>query len=129
MTGYAFALLLCLALLLLLLHLLRTRRIREKYAALWIVLAVAVCVLGAFPDLVFWLADVAGGATPVNQLFALAAVVLLGVCLQQSGELSTLEEETRTLAEEVAMLGLQVRELEARTRGQAGAGPTDGHDG
>lgn len=116
MSGYAYALVLCLALILLLLHLLRARRIREKYAALWIGLAVTVLVLGAFPDIVFWLADLAGVATPVNLLFATAATVLLAVCLQMSGELSKLEEETRTLTEEVAILGLQVRELDERYR-------------
>ena len=112
MSGYRFALVLAAAVILLLVHLLRTRRIREKYAAIWIVLTVAVCVLGAFPHLLLWVSSVAGVVTPVNLLFAVAAMVLLAVSLQLSGEVSTLEEETRTLAEEIALLGLTVRELE-----------------
>ncbi|WP_046528771.1 MULTISPECIES: DUF2304 domain-containing protein [Cellulomonas] len=115
MSGYVFALVLCVAVLALLVQLLRTRRIREKYAAIWIFVAVAISVLGAFPHVVFWLADVVGVQTPVNLLFALAALVLLAVCLQLSGEISTLEEKTRTLAEEVALLQLQQRRLEERT--------------
>lgn len=113
MSGYAFALVLSLGLLVVLVHLLRTRRVREKYTAIWIVVAVAICTLGAFPRVVFWLAHVVGVKTPVNLLFALAALVLLIVCLQLSAEVSSLEEKSRTLAEEVAILDLRLSELAA----------------
>lgn len=85
-------------------HLLRTRRLREKYAAVWIVLTLAVVVVGVFPQVAFWLAGLVGVQTPANLVFALAVVVLLLVCVQLSVEVSGLEEETRTLAEEVALL-------------------------
>jgi hypothetical protein len=104
------AIVVCLALVLSLLHLLRTRRIREKYAAVWIVLTLAVVVIGVFPGLAFWLSDLVGVQTPANLVFALASLVLLAVCIQLSTEVSALEEETRTLAEEVALLRLDVRQ-------------------
>ncbi|WP_456826070.1 DUF2304 domain-containing protein [Cellulomonas sp. P5_E12] len=113
MSGYLFAVVLCLAVLALLVQLLRTRRIREKYAAIWIVVALGVCLLAVFPNIALWLADLVGVETPVNLLFAVAALVLLAVCLQLSGETSTLEEKTRTLAEEVASLRLAVRRLQS----------------
>ncbi len=84
--------------------LLRVRRLREKYAAVWIVLAIAVAVVGVFPQIAFWLANLVGVQTPVNLVFTLAFVVLLLVCVQLSVEVSSLEGETRTLAEEVAIL-------------------------
>jgi len=111
MSAYATAIVVCALLALALLYLLRTRRIREKYAAIWIVLTVAVVVIGAFPQLAFWLSDLVGVRTPVNLVFALAIVVLLAVCIQLSAEVSNLEEETRTLAEEIALLRLDVRLL------------------
>jgi len=86
------------------LWMLRTRRIREKYAAIWLLLTFAVVVLGVFPGLAFWLSDLLGVQTPVNLVFAVALVVLAAVCLQLSTEVSNLEEETRTLAEEIALL-------------------------
>ena len=79
MTGYALALALCLVVIVLIFSLLRRRRIREKYAAIWVVLTLAVVLLGAFPQLAVWLADVLGVHAPVNLLFATAFVVLLAV--------------------------------------------------
>jgi hypothetical protein len=52
-----------------------------------------------------------GVRTPSNLLFFLAALVLLGVCLHLSWEVSRLEDETRRLAEEHAVLRLQVERL------------------
>lgn len=93
--------------------LMRSRRIREKYAAAWMTLAVAVVILGAFPGLLARLATDLGVVTPVNLLFFVAGLVLLVVCVQFSVEISTLEEETRTLAEEIALLALTVEQLQA----------------
>ena len=125
MTGYPFAVALCLAVLVFVLLLLRTRRLREKYAAVWLVLALVVVVLALFPDLAFWLARVAGVVSPVNLLFSGAIVVLLGVCIQLSSEVSALEEETRTVAEEVALLRLEVEHLGGGPVGGRPAGTSD----
>ncbi len=111
MSGYVFAVVLTVVLLVLLFFLMRRRRIREKYAAVWIAMALAVVVLGAFPRLAVWLASLAGVQTPANLVFALAFVVLLLVCIQLSVEVSNLEEETRTLAEEIALLRFDVERL------------------
>ena len=119
MSGYALSITLSLVFLGLLFALLFHRRVKEKYAAIWIVLGVGVCLLAAFPGVVFWLTRITGVEVPANLLFALAMTVLLAVCLQLSGEISTLEEETRTLAEEHALLEARVRELEAAV-GHAG---------
>ncbi len=108
MSGYLFAVALTVVVLVMLFLLMRRRRIREKYAAVWIALALAVVVLGAFPRLAVWLASLVGVETPANLVFALAFVVLLLVCIQLSVEVSNLEEETRTLAEEIALLRFDV---------------------
>ena len=111
MSIYVAALVVCTLLVVSILQLLRTRRIREKYAAIWIVLTLAVVVTGVFPGLAFWLSDLVGVRTPANLVFALAIVVLLAVCVQLSTEVSNLEEETRSLAEEIALLRLDVRHV------------------
>jgi hypothetical protein len=122
MSGYAFALGACLVLVGFLVVLLRRRRLKEKYAITWIAVGVAVSILGAFPRTVETLARWAGVQTGSNLLFALALVVLLLVCIQLSAEITRLEEETRTLVEEIALLRLDMeRAVEHKT-------PTDPTD-
>ncbi|MCL1801401.1 MAG: DUF2304 domain-containing protein, partial [Promicromonosporaceae bacterium] len=69
---------------------------------------IIITVMGAFPNLVEWLAHLVGVELPSNLLFAAAITVLLGVCIQLSTEITAIEEETRTLAEEVALLRLDL---------------------
>lgn len=108
MSGYVFAVVASLGVIAFLVALLRSRRMREKYAFLWIALGVVVAVMAGFPDLVIGLTRLVGIQTPINLLFAGALIVLLLVCVQLSVEVSGLEEETRTLTEEVALLRLDV---------------------
>lgn len=110
MNGYTTALVFAIVTVAAILYLMRSRRIREKYAAVWIVLAVAVVVIGAFPDLLSNAATFLGVQTPINLLFLVSGLVLLVVCVQFSVEISQLEEETRTLAEEIALLRRDVEE-------------------
>lgn len=108
MSGYAFAVTASLAIVVFLVVLLRSRRLREKYAFIWIAVGVIVCILGAFPDVMLALTRLVGIQTPSNLLFSASLLVLLFVCIQLSVEVTTLEEETRTLTEEVALLRLDV---------------------
>jgi hypothetical protein len=93
------------------LDLLRRKKIREKYAALWLIVGAATVVLGAFPQLLAIAAEAAGVTVPSNLLFALGILFVLGVLLHLSVEISSVEDETRTLAEEVAILRAQLEAL------------------
>lgn len=95
-------------------ELLRRRQLREKYAVLWLGVGLAVAVLAIVPGLLKWAADLLGVVTPINLLFFLSTVVLLLVSIHLSWEASRLEEETRTLAEEVALLRLDLEGLHGR---------------
>jgi hypothetical protein len=97
----------------LLFEMMRRQRLREKYAVFWAVVAVLTLVVAAFPGLLGWAADLLGVKVPSNLLFFVASMLLLVVSVQHSSELGRLEERTRTLAEEVALLRLQL-ELESR---------------
>lgn len=95
----------------LLVRLLRLGRLREKYAALWLVLGGAILLVALWPDLLGLAADLVGIQVGSNLLFFLAILLLFGVCLHLSLEVSQLEDETRALAEEVAILRLDVAEM------------------
>ena len=116
-SGYPFALVVAAALLISLFWLLRAQRLREKYSVLWFAVIVGVVVLTFIPAITGWLTALAGVTTPINLVFILAFRVLLVVCIPLSIEISTLEESARTVAEEVALLRL---ELERRTGGADG---------
>jgi hypothetical protein len=120
--GYLFALLGGLVTLVFMVELLRRRRLREKYAALWIAVAVVVALGACFPQLTNWLAELVGVTTPVNLVFFLGLLVLLVVCVQLSAEVSGLEHENQTLAEESALLRNRIERLERRV-GQAASEP------
>lgn len=92
----------------LVLELLRRRHLRGKYALLYLGLGVVVVVFAVVPALLGQLADLVGVEVPANLLFFVALIVLLLVSMQLAYESGRLEEETRTLAEEVALLRLEV---------------------
>ena len=99
--------------LVLLLEMLRRRKLREKYAVFWAVVAVGTVVVALFPNLLAWAAQLVGVAVPSNLLFFVASMVLLVVSVQHSSELGQLEERSRTLAEEVGLLRMRLSALEA----------------
>ncbi len=93
--------------------LLLTRRLREKYAFLWLVIGLAMLLLTVFPGLLEGLANLVGVEVPANLLFILALALLIGVTLHQSWELSTAEDEIRRVAEEVAILRAEIERLDS----------------
>ena len=95
----------------------RHQRMKERYAALWLIIGAIIIVLGAFPTLLNGVADFVGVALPVNLLFLLSILLLMGVSIHLTLELSRLSEKTRILAEEVAIL----KALQEQPGGAAGA--------
>ena len=92
-------------------ELLRRRQLKEKYAVLWLVVGVVLVVFTAFPALLTRISNALGVAVPTNLLFFVAILFLVGVVLHLSWEASRLENETRKLAEDVAILRLDLAEL------------------
>ncbi|RSM39685.1 DUF2304 domain-containing protein [Amycolatopsis balhimycina DSM 5908] len=99
-------------------EMMRRRKLREKYAGVWLVVAIGVVVLAAIPSAAQFLARLTGVETPSNFVFLLAGVVLALVSLHLSTEVGHLEEEVRTSVEETALLRCELedakRELERR---------------
>lgn len=116
MRSTIFFIVLTLVMLFLVAKLLRSRKIREFYAVLWILVGMLMIVLVAFPGLLKWLAQLVGVALPSNLLFILAIMMLLGVTLQLTLELSRAEDRVRVLAENVAILNLVAREADLTTK-------------
>ena len=100
-----------LVLLLIIFELVRRRQLREKYAVLWGAVGIVVLPLGFFPRLLDTVSHLVGVVSGVSLVLFLGVVFLLLVCVHLSWEVSRLEEETRTLAEDLALLRTEVRNL------------------
>jgi hypothetical protein len=87
--------------------LVRRRNLRAKYAMLWLGVGVLLLVVAALPRLLDWMAERIGIIYPPAAFLMLAVAFLFLVVIHFSYELSRLEERTRTLAEEVALLKSQ----------------------
>ena len=93
-------------------YLLRRGVLREKYAVLWLFFSGAALFFAIFPSVLEKISAAIGVAQPVNLLFFTTVVLLVLVSVQLSFELSRHELRIRRLAEEVALLRLQIEELE-----------------
>lgn len=106
-------------------EMLRRKKLREKYAALWLIVGVGTLILAAFPSLLTVVAAAVGVQLPSNLLFIISTLLLLGVCLHLSWEISVVEDETRTLAEEVAILRTMIETMSPQdSGGDTSAKPT-----
>lgn len=108
----AVSLVLSISMVVIVLIMLRNGRLREKYAILWLVIGGLTIILGFFPRLLNWAASIVGVVVPANLLFAMSILLLVGVSLHVSRELTILEDETRILAEEVAILRASVEGIQ-----------------
>jgi|SRR4051794_38544052 hypothetical protein len=102
----------------LIVELLRRRQLSEKYAVLWLVIGAIILVLTFIGrDNLKVLSDTLGFSVAANLLFLLAILFLLGVTLHLSWEVSRSEDESRKLAEDLAILRLEVEQLRDQVRG------------
>jgi len=109
-----FSVVVAVAALLLVVELLRRRRLREKYAVIWVVIAIGTLVVVVFPSVLQQLSGLVGIQTPSNLLFFASLLILFAVSLQLSREVGLLEEQSRTLAEEIGSLRMRVESLEGQ---------------
>jgi hypothetical protein len=108
-----FAALISFALLVCVLDLIRRRKLRERYALLWLLTACVLIVLSLWRSGLDTLAGFAGISYAPSALFAVAAVFIVVVLLHYSTVISRLSDENAILAQRVAL-------LEAAERGRPG---------
>lgn len=89
-------------------ELVRRRQLRDKYAALFLVLAAGMMLFAVAPSMLTFLATILSIVSVSDALFFIGLLVLLAIVVHLSWEVSRLENETRLLAEELALLRLEV---------------------
>ena len=93
----------------------RLRRLRAKYALIWMCFGLALIPLAVIPGLLDRLASLAGVEYPPALLLVLGLGFFAFLCLQFSIELTRLEERSRVLAEEAALVRERLTRANAPT--------------
>ena len=93
-------------------ELIRSRRLRERYALLWVLTGVVLVVLSAWRGGLNTIAGWVGVQTyPPAVLFAVSLLFVLAVLLHYSTVLSKVTDQNVILAQRVALLELALSEL------------------
>lgn len=103
------------ALLLVVLELVRRRRFLERYALTWLAAGLALLALALWRGALKALADLLGIAYPPNALFLVAFGFMLLLLLNFSVVVSRLTDQSKLLAQRLALLEERLRRVEDRT--------------
>jgi hypothetical protein len=98
-------------LVLVVLELIRSKRLRERYALLWLATGIALTILSAWRDGLNTIAGWLGVRSyPPAVLFAVGGLFALAVLLHYSTVISRLSDQNVLLAQRLALLERDVRE-------------------
>ena len=91
-------------LLLVILELVRQRRLLERYALLWLFSALVLLALAVWKDFLATIAEAMGIIYPPNALFLIAFGFVMVLLLHFSMAVSRLADQSKLLAQRIAML-------------------------
>ena len=111
-----------LVLLVIILELIRSRRLQERYAVLWLITGVTMLVLAIWRDGLARIADLVGIAYPPSALFVIVSLFILAVLLHYSTVISQLSDQNKILAQRLALLERDLEEAASMTKER---GPED----
>jgi hypothetical protein len=97
-------------------ELLRRRRLVERYALLWLFSSLVLLGLSVWTGLLEVISNAVGIVYPPNALFMIAFAFVLVLLLHFSLAISRLTGETTVLAQEVARLDKEMRDLAEATK-------------
>ena len=99
-------------LLVVVLELVRRRRLMERYALLWLLCAGVLLALASWPGALARISQAIGIAYPPTALFVVALCFVLVLLLHFSSAVSRLGDQTKALAQRLALLEERVRSSE-----------------
>lgn len=98
----------------LILELLRKRKLREEYALLWLFGGFAFLLLSIWRDLLTTLSFAIGIAYPPAALFLVLIMGIFLMLLHFSLVFSTMSAKVKSMAQEIALLTLELEQLRER---------------
>jgi hypothetical protein len=103
------------------LELVRRRRLLERYALLWLLSGIVLLGLAVWRGLLERIAHAIGVVYPPNALFFVAFAFILILLLHFSVAVSRLSDQSKVLAQRLALLEERVRRQEATAEDDTGA--------
>jgi hypothetical protein len=107
--------------LLIIFELIRSRRLQERYALLWLITGGVILLLSVWRDALRLVAEQIGIAYPPSALFVIGFLFILAVLLHYSTVISELSERNVMLAQDIALLEERLRIHESRSDGERAA--------
>jgi hypothetical protein len=95
-------------------ELIRSRRLQERYALLWLLTGIVLLVLALWRGALGTFADAVGIHYPPSALFVIASGFILVVLLHYSTVISDLSEKNTTLAQRLALLEKRLEDTRGR---------------
>ena len=106
-----FALLVSIAFVLAIFQLVRRKKLKEQYSLMWFLIAAVIMLLAVWEPLLSDVARALGVSVPSNALFLLALLFLFGLALHFSMLVSRLTDQTKFLAQKLALMERDMRRL------------------
>lgn len=113
-----FALLVSITFLVLIIDLVRRRKLREDYSAIYLFIGLAILVLILWFNLLVKLTNFLGAAVPASMLFLFALLFLLLMSLQYAVKLSKLSNDVKNLAQKIALMDAKIKSTRNEQEGQ-----------
>jgi hypothetical protein len=108
--------------LLVIFELIRSRRLQERYALLWLVTGGVILTLSLWRDALRLVSQQIGIAYPPSALFIVGFLFILVVLLHYSTVISELSERNVRLAQDIALVEERLRMHEQREQGERATG-------
>jgi hypothetical protein len=110
-------------LLLIVLEMVRRKAFLERYALLWLLSALVLLALSVWSGMLEWVAELIGIVYPPNALFLIAFGFVLVLLLHFSLAVSKLSDQTKVLAQRLALLEQRQSRVEQERAADASPQP------
>ena len=94
-------------LLILIFELVRRRKLKEKYAFIWLITGITILIFAVFDKLLIVGATLVGIKTPINVMFLLGIFFIISINLNFSIIVSNLMEQNKKIVQKLALLEAQ----------------------
>lgn len=92
-------------------ELIRRRKLKEKYAVLWLFSGSIILFFAVFNNILDWLTGLLGIMLPVNTAFFFGILFIILVNMHFSLVISNLSEQNKIIAQKLALLDADLKKL------------------